>query len=618
MYIFTLLLIFIFGVDTKIEILSESEIQSTISLSRCLLEASKIYFSHLTFILPREETQQILNPMPLNNLLLSSLGIDQNVTYFVRNLDEESATELTNMETQNCIIQIRDMDGFEDIIIKLTRATHWKSNSKLLVISKIGVHDPQTLAEKILKILQEKEIMNCVILLPDLAIPTNYTVYGPFSSNEARCGGVYKPLVIDSCSYGTFTGNQFWFLERGEERMKGCEIKVNYLNWAPYAMNVEDSYQRSSYWINQGLEVNLLNMLGTLLDFKIVYSRSTTWGNVLENGSTTGDFTLLKNKTADILIGAYSITYSRSLYLETSVSYILEGLQWCVPHAPIWDGIKLGQPVVWLLIVLIYITLVIPLWLVSRRNSAELASYKNLASTLIVTFGVILGISPKDLPKTRKSKYFMTLLIFLGYYASTLYTSVLTSEVMRPGFEEKYSSMKDIYIHNLSTYFAINTLRYFEGNMINGVPKSVIESKAIYCHNITMCLDSVASGVSAYLCPTHPSTFIQKRVIRGKRMHCFAYSSVGVPIAMMMRKGFPFKDSFNTLIHRILSAGFLVKWERDILQSFDEGGDRTNGVKMENLREIFNMMVLGHLVSCGVFIIEIHFCVNKRNKINIK
>lgn len=76
---------------------------------------------------------------------------------------------------------------------------------------------------------------------------------------------------------------------------------------------------------------------------------------------------------------------------------------------------------------------------------------------------------------------------------------------------------------------------------------------------------------------------------------------------MVLRKGFPFFKQFNVIINRVIEAGIVVKWRKDIFKpkiSIHDNGNPDARIKFDNLTPLFKFLVVGDCISLVVFLIE--------------
>ncbi|KAJ8938096.1 hypothetical protein NQ314_011608 [Rhamnusium bicolor] len=137
-------------------------------------------------------------------------------------------------------------------------------------------------------------------------------------------------------------------------------------------------------------------------------------------------------------------------------------------------------------------------------------------------------------------------------------------------YEEKYRSEEDIYKNNLKTYFRPEDIRYFESrqdDLSNAKHISLdgVIRKWINCWNVQTCLEHVAFDKdSSFLVPKLHKDYVLNNASLGK-LNCLKEVVVVFPVNMVMRKGFPLFQRFDDILYRMISSGFIAKWENEVL-----------------------------------------------------
>ncbi|XP_056633382.1 uncharacterized protein LOC130442981 [Diorhabda sublineata] len=372
-------------------------------------------------------------------------------------------------------------------------------------------------------------------------------------------------------------------------------------------------------------------MIAENLNLFVLYQKDKdeAWGDIYDNGTAIGTLIYLMNDEVDVLIGGYTKTFQKMLFLDCSRSFIQESLIWCTPHEPILLGLKPMIEILpiegWLGIAIVYFITSLSIWYLSKNNESELCTYKKLDNCFLYTFLMLIGFAAKALPTSNRSRYFTGHFMIFSLFVNILYTTFLTSTIASQKFKEKYRSMEDIYENKLNTYFLPLAEKYFQPyfedneNYIEGVPISLIQKKWNTCKNATICMEAVLGGNDNALLTTE--LFKEYLFTKYGQLHksrykpyCLKKPILSLPINIVMRKGFPLLFLFVDLIDRIQSAGFISKWEKDILErrkvniySDKENLMDYNTIKFKNLVTIFEYMLFGILFAIIVFIIEVVF-----------
>ncbi|KAG5873730.1 hypothetical protein JTB14_035544 [Gonioctena quinquepunctata] len=629
--------------ESKLEALNQDTYQTRISLGMCIIKAANDYFTSdfevITYSLPLKEVSNPNSFFLLSQFVLQWIGENYQKPVLVKDLKSSTRNfgEL-HSKAKSYIIQIRERGEFDDVIERLEKHLSWNPHAKFLVVSSSTFPRPDKIATEITKSLWEHKVVNAAVLLLDPRNTTNFNVYTWEPYSNSSCGDNFNTRSTDSCSLGITDTTESWFNERITGKLFNCTIRARYIQWPPYVTSdVSQGYQKPNALLNQGIDVNLLNMIASVLNLIVLYEgdNESIWGAAFLNETFTQDFNLLHQNGCDVLLGGYTQSYERSLYFDCSRSYIQETLIWCVPHEPITLGlgpmIHILSREVWIGVLSMYIIFTSGIWSLSKIDSKE-TIYKKLGNTMLNNFLVFLGLVANTLPKSSLVRFLMGILILFSLHLNMLYSSYLTSILSSHNFKEKYSSIKYIYEYNLDTYFVYTDKDYFksydkdEEKHIGEVPISLILQRWKNCDDLKACAEHLLTFKNSALCvpKLHKDyVFNNDEVLSPNKnlVHCLKTHVVSFPIILIMRRGFPMYDLFQKLMNRIKSAGFIAKWEGDILR--DKRKSRISDletvldeatIKLNNLLPIFNMLLVGNIFSIVIFIGEFFAHKNYKNE----
>lgn len=364
-----------------------------------------------------------------------------------------------------------------------------------------------------------------------------------------------------------------------------------------------------------------MNMLADFMNITVIYEKSSygVWGNIDEYCCATKDLKLLQQNQIDLVLGGYVKTSTRALLFDSSQTHIQESLVLCVPHQLLVIGIKnflsVLRPDVWVFVLVLYFLVSFLMWRTSLFKNDEYISYTNMSHCLLNNFLVFIGFTVNTLPKTIRVRYFMSIFIIFSLKLNMLYTSYLTSILSSPNYREKYGNMEEIYNYNLETYFVPNSKMFFQGNdnkRISNVPLSTIRKRWRNCSDIPKCFNSLLSGnVSAVCMPQlYKEYLLNHQKGKNKRsIHCLQENVISFPLTILMRKGFPLFHLFDIAIGRIVAAGFVDKWTKDILMTKPEKMERHPEenvyIDFNDLVPVFYTVLFGFASAFVTFIIEI-------------
>ncbi|KAJ8938091.1 hypothetical protein NQ314_011603 [Rhamnusium bicolor] len=310
-------------VETKWEKIFVSDTQPNISLSKCVTEASKLFFMEyvdtVTFSLPLMNPNDSRSPNTLIQLTLRAIGEENRWYVLVKNLNMPNYVLKNTTRRYNYILQISNEREFVAHIKKLEKLVNYNPKVKFLVFSPTIFKTPQDIATSIIKHLWQKNVVNVKVLLANEENSTKFTIYSWYPYKENSCGSKCQNILpINHCWFGIFQNNGTLFEEELPKQINSCTIRAKYVDWPPFVMNGKYGFQLLNYFKSQGVEVNLLNMIAAALNLNVSYGVSKYWEYAYENGTIFGDLNLLLNNSLDILMGAYSVSLHRFTYFDSS------------------------------------------------------------------------------------------------------------------------------------------------------------------------------------------------------------------------------------------------------------------------------------------------------------
>lgn len=583
-------------------IFKEEEIHTT-SFSQCVVEASKLYFTNDYDTVIYAIFEEV---HPQTHTIIRLLQSDISWLILLKNLNSTFHDLPRSHNKNNYIIQISNQEQLIGIVQVLRSLSSWNPHAKFVVITSEAVKNPTTVFAEFMKSLWNTDVVSSAILLPT---ERNASLSELYSTSLHRQLNSISPG--DYCSFGTFHNDTAWFAEPVGTCTTDCTLKVMYLEWPPVVMNAEMGFQSSNYLLNQGIDMNLINMIVDYFNLTVSYRRGALWGQIYENGTAMGNLKHLLNKDVDVLIGGYFTTVERCAFFDVSNTYIQAFPLCCVPDVSVLTDFRgmhnIFRIELWMLVISVFICISICICLSSKWNKGEFTGYTTIGGTLLKDISVLLGISTNALPRSAVSRYFMALLIIFGFEITLFYTGYLTSILSAPKYTQKYNTLKDVYAYELETYIVPYTESWIldDNSVANDVPVNVIKQRWKSCRNRTWCYEKVAiSKDSAFYIDDLVTDYVI--TTQGYSMNCLKLTAVGSYYSILMRRGFPLHKQFTNIIDRIFEAGILTKWKKDILK-IKKGSNDSNDAKIEykNLEPIFYFVIVGNAVSFVVFLGEL-------------
>lgn len=573
------------------------------SLSQCVATASKHSFKYgVVSVNNLSNNHTMLEETVLKLLYMENLRL-----LLTRRLNEDDFSSLKIGGVENYIIYVTNetQTVFFHILKDLSTQSQ---RTKLLITSTTTLQNQEAFIRDCFEILRNGNVVTAIVFLENPGNATKYNMY---------TWSLYEPTeysVQSYCSFGTLHGKKSPS-KNPTKCCNNCRVKVIYQINPPYVMNADKGFQQSNYVFNQGTDMNLLNMISASLNFDIQYNQSTTfWGDVYANGTATGDMRKLLNSSVDILIGGYTMTRFRYMNFDITDQYTHESLIWCTHNIPKKEKspnvTSIFSAEIWTLIFSVYVLASLCIWTLSLYSEEESTAYKEIGTSFLYNFAVLMGAVLYTLPRSLGVRYIMILFVIFRFEVSVLYTSYFTSIVSTPRYVQKYSSLKDIYDDNLTTLMIPRAVLYIhdDRDVIQGVPVTLIKQRWLDCVNISWCLEKISTSERHAFCL--PKLRMQHAVTeRSYKVHCINRDAGIFPVTLVMRKGFPHYKSFNNMLNRILEAGFVFKWQNDIVTAKRKLHElhvtETLSIRLKHFIPICKVFLFGIFGSFVVFFCEI-------------
>lgn len=613
------------------------ELTERVSLADCIVSCCSRFFTGEEMITvslsPEEVGQDQPSATVTDRILLPRLT---NVGKWSL-LITKSSSRTTNFfkQTGSYIIHIRTKDEIKRHIENLKKYRSWNPSAKLMVVSTEIFNNASDVVGGIVETLWSAKVVDGIIILPDSKKPSFFSVYSWFPYSAGNCGNdFYKIKILDNCTFGDFEENADLFPNKIPKKLNDCPVRVRVVQWPPYVMPPKNHISGTEiYDFNDGLEIKLINTVAERANFKIIYYMSNTtqnFGTVNSNGTTTGIFSALKEERTDIALGSLALSDERGNKFDFSTTYHVESLTWCVPHAKSQPSIeKLTNTLkteTWVVLVIACLCCTILVWALSNFEKREMDVYKTFPSVMQNTLLVIMATPVKHLPKTTVVRLFFFLWIFSSLVMDIYYTTYMISTLTSASYAGQINTLDQILDYKLKLYIMPNTIQYFNG--------STWQMKRILkewnnCTHINDCLARVAFQRDSTVCvPRLYMEYVYNSYVDADKqplLYYFKESVVSFPITMYMTKGYPLKHRINELIARVISAGFITFWEKNIFEykwknaSFitEENSEvvEEKWLTIDHLEAVLFSLVIGHILAVVVFVLELVVYRRKKNKI---
>jgi hypothetical protein len=527
-------------------------------------------------------------------------------------------------------------------IIKNKYKWNAKSHFVIAILENSFARRNQNIIKRILQDMYSYSVINVIVLMSqnenkttqnkDLGDEKYEMTIGVFTwfpyRNPKSCHHVQDVSLIDiwlTEDGGRFLHNASLFPHKIGNDLKGCPIRVTSLHYPPIIASIVRTPINGSgpdkITYEGGSGMTLFHAVAGAMNVSAVFIEppQNFWGKLYQNGSWDGITGQIESNLADISVMPSPIDCIRTSAVDYTVPYHYGGYVWWVPCAkpfPKWMSItRVFSLQLWLVGLASAITAAF-FMLVIGKYLQDASVYREISSCLAASWAVLLGVSVSEMPRSESLRVFFVTWVCYSLAINTIFQAYLTSYLIDPGLQHQISSMDEIIEYEIeygTDKFLAAHLKSFNDPQINIITRRLKEVetresavKRIATHNDFALLDA-ESATEWYI----NTNYIDKN---GKGMVCSAKERfVSFIIAWEVKKGSPLTGRMNRILRRLFESGltgFWLKTERQLaliqtaFRSHITSDDEYCELSIEHLQGIFYLLVLGHLASFILLLLE--------------
>lgn len=318
----------------------------------------------------------------------------------ILNLGELSVKEATSKSLT--FLSLENENSFdENFVMKMTKS-QFCSKGKIILM----VFDQKNLnMTKIFLTFWKFHAFNAnIILAKNDSI--ELITFEPFSSNECQN---FSPTKINTFNGEAWTETKIF--SNKFKNLYGCPIKLATFDYPP-AIIVDKGFIT-------GHEIELLQEISKMINFKLeinVLNEPAAWGFLMENGTSGGVMKKILNKEADIGIGVYYVTLTRTKFM----SYCEYGSSQLVlmipPGKPLAALEKLLSPFrkfTWICLLVTFMVAVIVIAVVRRQKKLvkNFVFGVNTGNPYMNLFGILMNGSQRFLPRNNFARTLLMIFV---------------------------------------------------------------------------------------------------------------------------------------------------------------------------------------------------------------
>lgn len=608
----SLLLTFIIISNICAKLSVEEEQHTFLSQASCIDSIIQKHFLRGTIIYSESTQNSTKNIKYLRKQILEQLFQLKTWKVLTKvSADSDHSWEEKIEKAVGYILVISSLEDLKDIIMFSQECPTWNPSAYFIISFTENVLED---LEIIIDDLWSFFILNGVIMINNPEQDDVFQIYTWYPYNNNKCSDNISYKLIDSCSNGKLEQHASLFPKKVPKQFNDCTFKVVAIIWPPYIINpqnieVEDDIDLP---LKHGIEIQMLTALGKYFKCKFRYrsfAQPENWGDVHANGTVTGMFSYLKEKRADLALGAIYPMHVLHLLFDYSVQYSQSQYAFVVPLADLEPGWKnfLGVlPLNTFLACCATFIVVAAICKVLARGDDQGLLFHTLSGSYLAILALALNNNVNSKPSYIKVRLIFILWVYMTLNINTFIQCGFMNSYNQPLRKRQIYHEDEIVAEqlNIGGTDIINFLygstdddnsKYITTNYIDLLALDAIYQVA-YHKNITTIL------TRDFL------SYISKDLRR--RIFVSPENVMSIPIEFLYYKGFPLAPHFNKVISIFMSAGLFERWKFLVHGALKRSGDNDDNkieivVTINEISGAFAFWVLGLLVACIVFVLEI-------------
>jgi hypothetical protein len=454
-------------------------------------------------------------------------------------------------------------------------------------------------------------------------------LYTFFPYEPGNCGTVSDITIVDKWlleDNGTFERNANLFPSKVPDDFMGCPVKVSALGFRPFIIVYNNQSQEDgsiSY-----------NVSGTFIEYFLIpftkMNLSVTFLNADMHPTPKSFLKMLSDlveRSSDIAIG----------FVPVFPLVALPGVVYTVPHtcavfslfvpcpARVYKTSKLFSTFtlpVWLTLALAFLLTSTAFWLLENKSyltsSRELPSVSAISTSVYNAWAILMAISVPKMPSTWPHRTLFLVYVTFCFAMVTVFQTFFVSYLVEPGYGKAITTVEEAIHSDLLLSYTPLLDTFIDTMDYDVYSIKVPESRKRLCLNTVECTKRLITDrdVAVITTPFHMTYAAKSMGISGSnKVVCHVDQSFSIYIAALVPKTSPFLDGINDILRRSIESGVLTMLRARIHLRADLQGMHSHEVFQESaatffvfqvrhLTAAFTILLLGHCISCGVFVLE--------------
>ena len=320
------------------------------------------------------------------------------------------------------IIFLQDFKSFQELNNKLTPDRFHIDGYYLIVLFKGIIPEIQNIFD----ILWKKYIYNVNIVFKETQFITLMT-FIPIGNKS--CGNT-TPIIINRFNIDTRNWQSNKLFPKKFSNLMGCPIKVSTFETIPSVM-VKKSFPNGTVQL-KGSGIEIFYEIAKILNFDIdmhFINKPGSFGDVFENGTSTGAIKKLLDNEVELILGNYFLTEMRAKFMSNTDSYYTNPWLFVIPPGYSLSAFeKLFHPFnifVWICLVSTFIIAMIIILIVSCQSYfiKDLVFGRQIRNPFMNLVIAFVGGSQHILPKRNFSRTLLMFFLIFCLIMRNLYLS---------------------------------------------------------------------------------------------------------------------------------------------------------------------------------------------------
>ncbi|KAG5681324.1 hypothetical protein PVAND_010771 [Polypedilum vanderplanki] len=331
------------------------------------------------------------------------------------------------------------------------------------------------------------------------------------------------------------------------------------------------------------------------------------WGVIYSNGTATGAFLEVLENKSDIAFCEYYLKTSRNQFFDSSTVFYSTPLIFVIPMGQKLTNLeKLLQPFNWFVWITLSSTLLIAVIIILIIN-LKFKSHKafvygsNVKHPIINMILGILGNQQTVLPKRNFARFILMMFLILCLVMRSVYQGSLYQFLQSDGRRKEVQSIQEMIDNDFTFYMFESSL-----DLIQTQTEILSRTKTFKGENFIMKrpldgsekIASLEALSDVHVANTDPERDFKLKICKEPLMT--------MNLVIYFRKSFYLIDEINKKITVLISSGIIDYWLRRSLDDFREvKNNHPRKLNIDDLTGPFNLLIIGHLTSLIIFLIEI-------------